>query len=69
MIFIEACKETCTVLRISVCEGCCARPWEPRRATLVEYVIKYPHMCVIGSCSAQLLGKACERLLARRTTK
>ena len=41
-----------------LCEGHCARPWEPRRATLVKRVIELPSLPWVGSCGARRAGLA-----------
>ena len=44
VVSVEARKEDCAILQRSDCEGYCAHPWEPRRATLVERVIELPSL-------------------------
>ena len=56
VVSIEARKEDCAVLRRRDCEGYCAHPREPQRATLVELVIELPSLGPWGSCGAQHVG-------------
>jgi hypothetical protein len=57
VVFIEACKEDCAVLRREVImRGVVLASQEPRRATLDERVIELPSLGPWGSCGAQRVG-------------